>query len=550
MLSYNDAGKIRESSYIEERAERIAAAATDREAEYLTLLAISGEASIPPEYALSFSARGLVSEGRLTAAGENAISSALFGDGERYPFPGYFPMLAAIIGSGAIPEKESSAARYLSSELFTARFPSIPPENAARIAMKTISSLLYLKVAEKDSDGIYLSPDASRRFMSLPVPDIIGYILHPEMSDSERRVYVKALSVLSLARDGSRERILEAVQAVSGYDISGDLDELETFMFIEKDDGHILGSRMPENAEEATISNDFSILATGSIPELFRYAEPVKLTETSELWSITRGSVKTACYLGLSFEDVRESLERISKYPVPETIYMRISSWFESFASMKAVRGIILAADERRAHIIDSISTISPHIIAKLSPSIFLMNPTTEKLWRKALVNEGFDMLPRTIGPHFSEEPEETRSFEENYVSISLPEKRKIPFSQETRERLLSLSSSPLERLYILSGLIYEEGMGVPPYDSANGLYYQEKLHLIASAASAGTSIYAQMLDGTAYAGVPAREDNEVIIASERLRIEKIWKVCSLAPGVLPMILRPENPEKEDNDIL
>ena len=110
--------------------------------ELLTLLAASPPSwqSLPQDRRRSFLARGLAEEDRegnaaVSPLGLRAVSyAAIFGrEGciGSYPFQ-FLPMMMSILASGTISEKPSSAEKYLSSALFTSRFPSIDPEKARR----------------------------------------------------------------------------------------------------------------------------------------------------------------------------------------------------------------------------------------------------------------------------------------------------------------------------------------------------------------------------------------------------------------------------------
>lgn len=89
----------------------------------------------------------------------------------------------------------------------------------------------------------------------------------------------------------------------------------------------------------------------------------------------------------------------------------------------------------------------------------------------------------------------------------------------------------------IRSGLIYRDDIPTPDVPSANGLYYQEKLSLISSAASKGDKILIEMLNGDAFLGHPVKtiEDDDTYVSIEelcRFPVSKIWKASTADPAI------------------
>ena len=565
-LLFPDIGKQKDKAYLEENGDGILAAVTDDDSELLTLRAASPPSwqSLPQDRRRSFLARGLAEEDRegnaaVSPLGLRAVSyAAIFGrEGciGSYPFQ-FLPMMMSILASGTISEKPSSAEKYLSSALFTSRFPSIDPEKATRAAAAIMKALLYLGVAEADSDGmVYLSQDAATRFSKLGTVDAIGYLIHPEYFDSRRRHLVEALCFLSLARGGDEGRILRFISDATGYCLADDLDALGDLFFIERDGGRLHARSLSDTGDPLfSVSSDFTISVSGKCPPmLFSYADPLSLGEHVSQWAITRQSAKTAFSLGATCTDVERMIAEAATYPVSDTVFMRLRSWYESFNSLKAARGVVLAADERSARIIDSMSTLQVHILGKLGSSIYLMDPATERMWRRMLSNEGFDMLARTKGPRFLVEDEEIRSFEENARETGLPAERGVPYDSVLMERLLKEADTPLKAAYVRSGLIWREGMEAPDVSSANGLYYQEKLALITAAAAKGGKVLAEMLDGDAYIGHPQKsaEGDEAYVDIEgicRLPIARIWKVYAVDSAIVSGKVRSADGCRSDSD--
>ncbi len=547
-LLFPDARGCSRKDYLEKNHQDMLRTVCDDDSYLLTLLAASPEAweKLPQEQKRSLLGRGLADEDKTGAAsvsayGMKAVSYADITGREQYAgrYPeSLIPAILSMIGSGTIPEKESSAEKYLSSALFTSRFPSIDEAKASRAAMLMISSLLTLGVAEKDSDGmLYLSQDSSKEFALLPLIDAIGYLLHPEYFDSRRRQLVKAISILALSRGGDKEKILGFINDATDYDISSDIDALSALLLIEVRNDRIYAYDTASDEPAFSLSSDLTIALSGRNDRIYLYAEPLSLGEHISQWQISKQSVKTAFSLGYTYGDIVQMIRYSATYPVSDTVFMRIQSWYESFNSLKVARGVILAADERNARIIDALSTLQMHIIGKLGGNIYLMNPATERLWRRILSNEGFDMLPRTKGPRFIEESEEIRHFEKADVTISIPEEREIPYSQELVADLESKSDSPLRTFMIRSGLIYRDDIPTPDVPSANGLYYQEKLSLISSAASKGDKILIEMLNGDAFLGHPVKtiEDDDTYVSIEelcRFPVSKIWKASTADPAI------------------
>ena len=535
---------------------KAATAVDESDGAALTLLALFPESAEKSISLPSLLDRGLAenTEGAVRVTDEGMKAASLYpllgSPGKHHPYPSaFFPFLLSAAASRTLPSGRWQ--RMLSSDFFTSLFPGIPPERIAEAAAEAMEALLRLGIAENDSGVITIRKKNAESFMALSEEERIAVVIDERTAyDAALRrkaaLMIHAISHLSGISEEEAAGRISMLEGASGYSCS--LEKLSGFSVIENDGGIISGRTMhPEGSDTCTISSDFSITCTGRAPDdLFLYAAPVS-SDTTVQWKLTKASLKTAFSLGLTPDDVCVRLRRIASYELPETIEPRISGWYSSYSSIKAERALILTADERNARIIDALPTLKMHILGKLGENIFLMDSTTEPLWRRALENGGFDMLGPTSGPRFMEDEEERALLPPSGFSVpEIPEEREVPYDGDTRKKLLDTSDSPLRTALIASGFIVSESQETPDAEMVNGLYYQEKMRLIHAAIADGEKLYLEFPDGSTLIGrAEKEEDGNIAILGRSIDPAKVWKAARLPLSVRDSALPPSDSDSQ-----
>ena len=485
---------------------------------------------------------------RVSAAGMKGVSTfPLLGKKARrrlYP-EAFIPFVLSVVASRNL--QSGRWQRNLSSDFFTSLFPSIEKGKAITAAERTIEAMIRLGIAIDDGECISISRPAAQSFMALSEEERIAMIIGGEGAERKKIALAIALSQrLSGIEKENADEYLDRIGRIAGYRPS--LEDLETFSLIDEDNGILTGRKRGFSMPlDAAVSSDFSITYSGASPEdIYLYATPVRADSTTE-WKLTKASMKTAFSLGITPDEAAGKLEELSSFPLPESLRPRISLWHRSFLSVRAQRALILQADERNARIIDALPTLRMHIIGKIGETIFLMDDSTEGLWRRALENAGFDMLGPTEGPAFEKAQERRIQIApSDFRGITLPEEREIPFSAQRRNELLAASDSPLRTALINSGFITDSEEETPSVDMVNGLYYQEKMRLIAAAEHDGQKIYLESLDGSAIIGHPRHlEESFISLSGIRIDAAKAWKAAILPPSVKDSALRPSDSDSQ-----
>ena len=491
--------------------------------------------------------RGLLEwkDGKLsvTECGMKSVSIfPLFGEKRaRRPYPeAFFPFLFSAVSSSML--QSGRWQKLISSDFFTSLFPGIDKERIGMASVKAVESLISLGIIDDSNTELRVSREEERRFMKLSEEERLSLVITGKTERYAHFIYLSSL--LSGIKEEELDEYLALCTSLSGAEI--DKEYLFLFSILDGDEGEITArSFITERTSDFSVSSDFSITYSGKTPAgLYLYATPLLSDSISE-WKITKQAAKAAFSAGMTPEEINSELSSISSYPLPETLYPRLSGWFQSFSTLHAERALILKADERNARIIDALPTLQMHILGKLGENIFLMNPDTELLWRRALENAGFDMLGPTKGPRFEKEEEKASiipppSFERPAIS----EERVVPFDKESQEKLLKASTSPLRTALILSGFVVMEEQETPRIAEVNGLYYQEKARLIHQAITEGKKLYVEFTDGETLIGRAEKIDDERIRLSGReIDIAKIWKTASLPVSVKDAVLLPS-----DND--
>ena len=541
-------------STLEDRTEEVLGAVTEEEGMLLTEILLSYDGIYPSDNTAALTDRGLAfsgDDGKLHVGEKGMKAVSLFPllgtKAKRRPYPeAFIPFLLSAVASSTL--QSGRWQKMITSDFFTALFPGIEKERIAGAAVKAMDRLLKLGIADDSEGEIRLRRPEAESFMRLTEEERLALIIkegceHNREERERTALYIHLALLLSGISEDRIEKYLDLIAFLSGTAVPE--EDLFLFSILDENDGIISGREFPGKRDTLAVSSDFSITYTGTSPgEIYLYASPI-MTDSITEWKLTKSSLKAAFSLDMTPDDVRASLSELSSFPLPDTLYPRISGWFSSFSSLHADRVLLLTADERNARIIDALPTLRIHIIGKIGDNLFLMNTETEPLWRRALENAGFDMLGPTSGPHFEKTmADENKLPPRSFNPPEIREEREIAFSEEQAKMLSDSTADPLRKILILSGFIVAEAQPTPSIDTVNGLYYQEKLRLIHSAITEGKKLYAEFVDGSVLVGKAERTDEERISVNGHLiEIARIWRTAILPKGIKDLELHPS-----DND--
>ena len=559
LFLYRDQGN-RRKQFIKANSDAIASQVSDKDGMLLSSIVLSdGGCPLSDEEEASFCDRGLIERKKdgtlkVTETGMKAVSFyPLFGRKcSRKPYPSaFFPMMLSIIASGELPEHHALYSKNLSSDLIAGRFTQIAKEDFSAAAVRTAEALDEMGFIRHDGGKLSMDRENAIRFFSLPLHDKLSYMIHPELDEENHRKLSKAIALIEHLSDYSEDDIgnlFRRIEAITGFDLSDDMEWLLRFSIIYIQDGRVSAYDTGRStASDAVISSDFTITSDGTLKSpVFLFAEPLK-ADVSEQWAITRTSAKAAFSMGMTDKDIMKELKRISREALPEMIGGRISSWYGSFSALRCMRALVIISDDKNARVMDALPTFQVHVLAKPSSNVFLMNPETEEEWRKILRTAGFDMLGRTEGWELKEKAlppalEET-------ASPLIPEERAVPFDAALRSDMIHKADSALMEALIESGFILSPDTEIPHVDMILGLYYQEKARLVASIEGRKAKLYAEKADGSVIIGraVKSAEPGHVTVNGLDIDIAKIWKAAELPLSVRSII---KDGEPEDSDSL
>ncbi len=526
---------------------------SDEESVLLTEAYISPE-SLSGEEAASLLDRGLMSveDGRrhITDLGMKGVSRyPLFGkEGQRQLYPeAFFPFLFATVASHSLPSGRWQ--RAISSDFFTSIFPSVDKTRVLEAASRSIGRLIELGVI-KETSTLCIRRKEAEDFLRLSEEERLALIIDENAVKSGEALAKDALfiylsSLLSSVAEEKLGEYIAVIEKLSGTRI--DTEDLFVFSVLEKCDGMVSGRAFTdEETASFAVSSDFSVTYRGKTPpSLFLFLSPI-MTDRTQEWKLTKESAKTAFSSGLTTAEITGSLSELSLYNIPETVESRLSLWYSSYSSIRAMRTLVLATDERNARIIDALPTLKMHIAGKLSDTVFLMNMETESLWRRALENAGFDMLGPTEGPEFAKEDENIYIPNPSFVRPSVPEKRAIAFDKKLWEAVEKSADTPLRKALALSHFIVSPDEETPGVEMINGLYYQEKMRLIKATEENSRKLYAEEIDGTVTIGKVVRTDDEHISVNGKvLETAKIWKAAMLPQSVRSLEILPSDSDSQ-----
>ena len=357
LFLYRDQGN-RRKQFIKANSDAIASQVSDEDGMLLSSIVLSdGGCPLSDEEEASLCDRGLIERKKdgtlkVTETGMKAVSFyPLFGRKcSRKPYPSaFFPMMLSIIASGELPEHHALYSRNLSSDLIAGRFTQIAKEDFSAAAVRTAEALDAMGFIRHDGGKLSMDRENAIRFFSLPLHDKLSYMIHPELDEENHRKLSKAIALIEHLSDYSEDDIgnlFRRIEAITGFDLSDDMEWLLRFSIIYIQDGRVNAYDTGRStASDAIISSDFTITSDGTLKSpVFLFAEPLK-ADVSEQWAITRTSAKAAFSMGRSDKDIMKEIRKISSETVPDMVSGRISSWYGSFSSLRCMRALVIQSE-------------------------------------------------------------------------------------------------------------------------------------------------------------------------------------------------------------
>ena len=135
---------------------------------------------------------------------------------------------------------------------------------------------------------------------------------------------------------------------------------------------------------EITLSEGILLVHTAAIKRYDRYSE----------FEITKESFTRGLKAGLTSTEIAERLGELSGSPVPQNLVFTFSTWEKEYRSISLYRGIVLAADEERRHLIEHDPGIRRYIRRTLGPGLYLLSESERDGWEAALLDAGVAPLP------------------------------------------------------------------------------------------------------------------------------------------------------------
>jgi hypothetical protein len=251
-------------------------------------------------------------------------------------------------------------------------------------------------------------------------------------------------------------------------DLIGHLVRLGVFFPVHADEGDLfalnphVSSLLSESQTEGgiTVQPNFELILA---PEVrLRQGLPIALScqiERFDLvcsFSLTRRSIQTYLNMGHETESLVRALERFTGKPLPQNVLVTLRAWQQEFATLSLYEGIVLTVSEKNREILEQL--LERYIRRRMGEGVYLLDPSEEAKWRRALVRAGFEYVPdiRRIGGTEDSRREESAllgAVEETAGRIDLfstGEPSPMPDEQlvtEIREELLGALGETARRL-------------------------------------------------------------------------------------------------------
>jgi DNA excision repair protein ERCC-3 len=149
------------------------------------------------------------------------------------------------------------------------------------------------------------------------------------------------------------------------------------------------------------VQGDHTILVEVASPRyleardrLVGFAELVKAPEHVHTYRVTPLSIWNACAAGVTAGEIVETLQKFSKYPVPEHVMVGIRDYASRYGRLRLARdqrGLVLSAlDEPLAEEVARNKHVAPFLKDRLSALEFRIEPVARGEIKQALVKVGF----------------------------------------------------------------------------------------------------------------------------------------------------------------
>ncbi len=135
---------------------------------------------------------------------------------------------------------------------------------------------------------------------------------------------------------------------------------------------------------EITLSEGVLLVRTATVKRYDRYSE----------FEITKESFIRGLKSGLSSDEIAARLGELAGTQVPQNLVFTFSTWEKEYRSISLYRGIVLAADEERRHLIEHNPKIRRYIRRDLGPGLYLLSEAEREGWEEALLDAGVTPLP------------------------------------------------------------------------------------------------------------------------------------------------------------
>lgn len=146
-----------------------------------------------------------------------------------------------------------------------------------------------------------------------------------------------------------------------------------------------------EPASSFVVDSDYSVSYLGSIdPDslLVRFAT-LEVLDQTRLWRITEERLRTALDGGISFDEIKHYIQKYVHGTVNPALLKSLDLIAERSNQAQIYDGLTLHTDERVSRLVEQLPALQEHILQRLTPTVFLMSRSHERVWRQALKQAG-----------------------------------------------------------------------------------------------------------------------------------------------------------------
>ena len=149
-----------------------------------------------------------------------------------------------------------------------------------------------------------------------------------------------------------------------------------------------------EPASSFIVDSDYSVSYLGSLDAdslLVRFAALETLDRT-RLWRITEERLRSALDGGVGYDEIRSYLKTYVNGTLNTALLKSLDLIAERSRQVQIYDGLVLHTDERVGRIVEQLPALQEHILDRLSPTIFLMKRSHERIWRQILTQAGLSL--------------------------------------------------------------------------------------------------------------------------------------------------------------